>query len=237
MIIKKSIADDTLPTLTGEDLALINRYSMTELTADDVFVFAIRLCDNALDRDFECFTVESLNKLAELFVGKPGIFDHAWSAQGQVARVFKTEVVCDAAAGKAALRNEVYTYLKGYAYILRTPDTENVIAQIKGGILKEVSVGCAIGKSTCCICGENAFECMHIRGKYYDDNLCFFVLEDPIDAYEWSFVAVPAQPNAGVTKSLETGSGPDSPPADTVSAKYTDDDLVIIEKLRYGGIF
>ncbi len=30
------------------------------------------------------------------------------------------------------------------------------------------------------------------EGKTYDGRLCCTVLDDPYDAYEWSFVAVPA---------------------------------------------
>ena len=37
-------------------------------------------------------------------------------------------------------------------------------------------------------------------GRQYDGKLCTAVLEDPTDAYEWSFVAVPAQREAGVLK-------------------------------------
>ena len=42
--------------------------------------------------------------------------------------------------------------------------------------------------------------CGHQPGKKYGGRLCYTLLEDPTDAYEWSFVAVPAQPAAGVTK-------------------------------------
>ena len=43
--------------------------------------------------------------------------------------------------------------------------------------------------------------CAHIKGREYGGKLCHRILCDPTDAYEWSFVAVPAQPAAGVTKS------------------------------------
>ena len=39
-------------------------------------------------------------------------------------------------------------------------------------------------------------------GKRYDGRLCFFTLSRPTDAYEWSFVAVPAQRKAGVIKAF-----------------------------------
>ena len=43
--------------------------------------------------------------------------------------------------------------------------------------------------------------CKHWNGETYDGNVCYFALKGALDAYELSFVAVPAQPKAGVTKS------------------------------------
>ena len=39
--------------LTKEELDQINRFSKAELTADQVYTFSVRLCDNEVDRDFE----------------------------------------------------------------------------------------------------------------------------------------------------------------------------------------
>ena len=79
--------------LTKEELDQINRFSKAELTADQVYTFSVRLCDNEVDRDFERFGTEDLDRLGELFLGKSGIFDHQWSAKGQTARIYRTEVV------------------------------------------------------------------------------------------------------------------------------------------------
>ena len=57
----------SLLSITEKELSLINKYSLTELTADDIFAFNVILCDNEIDRDFECFTVDALKSLAELF--------------------------------------------------------------------------------------------------------------------------------------------------------------------------
>ena len=79
--------------LGGEDLSAINTLARAQLTEEQIYTFAVRLCDNEVDRDFERFPRASLEALAKLFVGKSGIFDHVWSAQGQAARLYKTEVV------------------------------------------------------------------------------------------------------------------------------------------------
>ena len=74
--------------VSAEELRLINTYTRRNLSADEVYVFSVTLCDNDVDRDGERFTVESLFALEKLFVGKTGIFDHPPSAKNQTARIF-----------------------------------------------------------------------------------------------------------------------------------------------------
>lgn len=184
--------------LTAEELERINRFAKTELTAQDVYAFSVRLCDNEVDRDFERFNAEALEKLGELFVGKSGLFDHQWSAEGQTARIYRTEVVWEPAVRTQA--GDRSCWLKAWAYMLRTEKNKDLIAEIEGGIKKEVSVGCSVARSVCSICGAPGGSCEHVKGQRYGGKLCYFQLEDPTDAYEWSFVAVPAQRKAGVVK-------------------------------------
>ncbi len=86
----------------------------------------------------------------------------------------------------------------------RLAKNEDLIKEIQSGIKKEVSVGCSVSRSVCSICGSdsNTDSCHHKKGRKYKGKLCYRELCDPYDAYEWSFVAVPAQRNAGVTKSF-----------------------------------
>ena len=190
--------------VTTEDLLLINRQAMRELKAEDVFVFKVRACDTLVDRDFERFTDSTLVTLAKLFVGKTVIFDHMWSAGKQTARIFETFV-------EEASEAHV---LMAKCYMLRNDSTKYTIEAIEGGILREVSVGCAVSRAVCSICGEDYGTCGHCKGTEYDGALCVCELHDPVDAYELSFVAVPAQPRAGVTKGAKrNGSDPADPTA------------------------
>ncbi|MFQ9918464.1 MAG: hypothetical protein ACLRWQ_20920 [Flavonifractor plautii] len=54
---------------------------------------------------------------------------------------------------------------KGCAYLLRTEGNRELIAAIEGGIKKEVSVGCAVERSVCSICGEEFHTCPHEKGR------------------------------------------------------------------------
>ena len=184
--------------VSAEDMALINSLSRTELRSDQVYTFAIRLCDNEIDRDWERFDENALKKLSRLFIGKSGIFDHNWSAGGQTARLYKTEVCREEGE---TLAGDPCRYLKGYAYMLRSEKNNELIEEIEAGIKKEVSVGCSVAKRVCSGCGQNG--CGHQGGRRYDGRLCWFTLQEPTDAYEWSFVAVPSQRKAGVIKGFE----------------------------------
>ncbi|MBO5339374.1 MAG: hypothetical protein J6A62_00005, partial [Oscillospiraceae bacterium] len=188
------------------ELEQINRFSRKKLSAEEVYTFAVRLCDNEVDRDGERFENGTLDDLARLFVGKTGIFDHQWSATGQTARIYRTQVVEEPNVLTAA--GDGYRYIKGYAYMLRTPGNQELIAQLDGGILREVSVGCAVEQSVCSICGKQAGSCAHKKGERYEGKLCYTKLEGAADAFEWSFVAVPAQPKAGVLRSKSKGQEP-----------------------------
>ena len=195
MNIRKEASVCTEAAVNEQMLEKINRYTKTPLTAEQVYCFSVRLCDDLPDRDFERFDTAALPILAELFCGKTGIVDHDWSADRQVARIFDTQVCSQ----------EGVSFVLAWCYVLRTPGNTELIAQIEGGIKKEVSVGCAVGESRCSICGKAYGTCEHRKGLEYDGQTCVAVLCEPTDAYEFSFVAVPAQPLAGVLKAKTGG--------------------------------
>ena len=173
-------------------LAAINAQAKAKLTKEQVYVFSLRLCDDQVDRDYERFDSAALPGLAKLFIGKTGVVDHKWSSENQIARIFAAEVV----------REDGVSFIKAWAYIRRGGHADEVIADIEAGIKKEVSVGCAMGRAVCSVCGSEYGQCGHQKGEHYDGQLCCAILREPLDAYEFSFVAVPAQRNAGVLKAM-----------------------------------
>ena len=209
MEIKKATEAVSSGIPTAMQLEAINAQAKGKLTGEQVYVFSLRLCDDAVDRDFERFDTAALPALAKLFIGKTGIVDHKWSTDAQVARIFATEVV----------REEGISYIKAWAYIRRGGAADEVIADIEAGIKKEVSVGCAMGRCVCSICGSEYGTCGHVKGEHYDGQLCCGILKEPMDAYEFSFVAVPAQPDAGVLKGMGHGGRTLKELADTFGAQ------------------
>lgn len=186
--------------ITDDELKLINKYAIEPLTSEQVFTFKVAICDNEIDREFEVFPIASLKKMASMFVGKTLIKDHGKQTDNQVARIYTAEV----ATGKGTTKNnEEYSQLIAYCYMVKMDSNKDLITEIQAGIKKEVSVSCAIKKAICSICGVDNREsyCKHYNGRDYDGKICYFKLLDPTDAYEVSFVAIPAQIKAGIIKS------------------------------------
>jgi hypothetical protein len=192
MEIKKATQAEGKGVPTAAQLEAINAQARGTLGQEQVYVFSLRLCDDQVDRDMERFDTAALPELARLFLGKTGIVDHKWSTDAQVARIFATEVV----------QQDGVSFIKAWAYIRRGGNADEVIADIEAGIKKEVSVGCAMGRAVCSICGGDYGVCGHEKGESYDGQLCCAILKEPMDAYEFSFVAVPAQRDAGVLKGM-----------------------------------
>ena len=192
--------------LEQAELDLINQYTRRKLSRDEVYIFSVVLCDNEIDREFEKFTKDALEKLAELFVGKTGIMNHDAKSENQLARIFACEV--EMLPGRLNSVGEQYYRLVAKAYMPRCEKNNDFILELDSGIKKEVSVGCAVKNMTCSVCGCDVKKnpCDHRKGTLYDDALCYVTLSEPLDAYEWSFVAVPAQKNAGVIKMFHSAS-------------------------------
>ncbi len=193
------------------DMEKINALTLRNFTPEEIFTFKVKLCSNEVDRDYESFTEECLNELAELFKGKTGIKDHYPNTDNQVARIFDTKVVTE--AEKQTALGEPYTYIEAYCYTPRLPKTADFIAEVEAGIKKEVSVGCSISKKFCSICGKEyktprTTGCSHLPGRDYDNEKCVARLADALDAYEFSFVAIPSQRDAQAKKEYTVESAP-----------------------------
>lgn len=197
---------------TEDDLKKINKYTLRPFKAEEVFVFKIVMADNEQDdRNYMPFDLKALQDLKRLYPGKPFIKDHMRRADNQIARVFDTELVQN--ANKQTARGELHTELVGKAYMIRTESNKDLIAEIEGGIKKEVSTSCTPEKMICSICGTDNMKkyCRHWPGGKYvvedgtpggSEKRCLMLLSGAKDAWELSFVPVGAQPRAGTHKSI-----------------------------------
>lgn len=210
-----------------DDFDKIRQFTRKEFTADELYIFSLILCNNDIDRDYEKFSVSALNELAKLFIGKTGIRDHSMKAADQTARIFDTWV--EKLPNRKTADGEDFYVLRAKAYMVRSEENKSLITEIEAGIKKEVSVSCSMALSTCSVCGKSRKNsgCSHINGRKYGGKTCFSILSNAADAYEWSFVAVPAQREAGVTKSFNIEKG-DSDITDIKKCLSTEDEQIVL---------
>ena len=206
-------------------LRQLNAFTRRNHTLDEVYLFDLILCDNEIDRDGDCFSDAALAELQKRFVGVTGIFDHNPQSHNQTARIFRTEVLTD--PDRTTKTGLPYRFLKANAYMVRTDSNADLIREIDAGIKKEVSISCAVGRQVCSVCGTDRLKspCRHIKGKNYGGTLCYTTLDAVTDVYEWSFVAVPAQRSAGVTKTL--GGAPCDPEKEMLRTECRETSLLL----------
>lgn len=195
---------------TDEDLKKINKYTLEPVGKEDVFVFKATMADNEQDdRNYMPFNLKALMDLKKLYIGKTMLKDHSRRADNQIARVYDTEIVQD--PSKKTELGELHTELIAKIYVLKLDSNKDLIAEIKGGIKKEVSTSCKADKMICNICNGDGRKCIHWPGLEYTiqdgtptgtKKRCKILLDGAKEAYELSFVAVPAQPRAGTHKSI-----------------------------------
>lgn len=198
--------------VTDADLKKINKYTLSPVTADDVFIFKATIADNEQDdRNYMPFNLKALQDLKKLYPGRTMLKDHSRRADNQIARVFDTELVQD--ANKQTELGELHTELVAKIYMIKTDSNKDLIAEIMGGIKKEVSTSTVPEKMVCNICGTDNMKdyCRHWPGREYEvadttgkstKRRCKMLLHGAKEAHELSFVAVPAQPRAGTHKSI-----------------------------------
>lgn len=197
---------------TPEDLKKINKYTLSPVTAEEVFIFKASIADNEQDdRNYMPFNLKALQDLKKLYPGKTMLKDHQRKADNQIARIFDTELVQD--ANKTTDLGELHTELIAKMYMIKTESNKDLIAEINGGIKKEVSTSTVPVKMVCNVCGTDNMSkyCRHYPGVEYtiedgsakgSKKRCKMLLDGAKEAYELSFVAVPAQPRAGTHKSI-----------------------------------
>lgn len=194
--------------ITDNDLKKINKYTLVPLTADEVFVFKAVIADNEHDdRNFMPFNLKSLKDMAKLYAGRTMLKDHSAMTDNQIARVYDTEIV---QSEKITAGGELHTELIAKIYMPITESNKEMITAIKAGIKKEVSTACMVDKCICSICGTDNKKdyCRHWPGREYDvtingknaKQICRMLIDGVKEAYELSFVAIPAQRRAGTQK-------------------------------------
>jgi hypothetical protein len=148
---------------------------------------------SVVTRNFTYYTPDCLKKSIPYWTSpyeKPVIMHHNDKDGIQIGRVKNVEFMEKTRAG-----------IPGLLFTCNIGDDAG-IKGVKNGTLSTVSLGAIIHKATCSICGQNIAaegECEHKRGKYYDEKLCYWIMEE-MEPKELSYVIVPSDKYANTIR-------------------------------------
>ena len=165
---------------TPEDINKINNLIRNKVNPEDVYIFSVTLCNNDVDKDYEKFSREMLDDLADMFIGK--------TTGDSKAKIFDTWV--EKINEKETVDGKRFYQLKAKAYILKTEDNMPLITDIMSGIKKEVSISCSVKTRICSICNSNSEKgiCNHIPGNKYENEIAYRILSNVNEVYEFDFI-------------------------------------------------
>lgn len=179
-----TIVQERAHTTSDEDLAAINQFTLTPVSAADVAVFRMDLCNDQMDRHISRFPTEELRRISdELIVGKPLMELHDMNGSQPVGRFFRSQLANE--NGTVSVRPDVF--------LLRGHGEDDLIAKIDAGICAGTSISFAFDRPECSACGCDIRDCAHIPGDDVDGEQCHVVLKEVTDVFEGSIVAVPSQ--------------------------------------------
>ena len=178
---------------TDEELTKINELSNIDLSKEQVYVFTLRSAGQDIDRSFDQFTAKALKDMAEMSKDKPFLRDHNWDTSSVIGKIF------DATVQNKQLVQKVYVPI--------TEKNSDMIEGIMSGIYNKVSVGFGMEpmEYVCSSCNKSLYsrDCAHYPGnKDASGSMVIGQIKGVSDYFEISNVAVPAQPAAGIRRSL-----------------------------------
>jgi len=152
------------PEPTEDDLAIINRYALQEVAADQVYVRRMRLVHDDFHRDFMRFSRSSVQQMVDTLPGKSLLEGHDTSRAG-LGLMFRGEIK------REGRRTDGYAYF----YMPRSGGNEHERLLIDTGVWRYVSVGFTWDWLQCDICGLNYMgypdddgrRCPHYLGEVY----------------------------------------------------------------------
>lgn len=199
---RKGNREDYRPS--AKQLARINKVALEDQTEDSGYVFTLQATNikNKVDRTYERFSDKALGEMAAKAVANTIPFllasdsdygDHAWKAPNVYGYVIEAEVK------EGGLFYSLYVPKNG--------KTALVLEQIFSGLVNKLSVGFSMDPKEliCDSCRKQIIsqDCPHQPGMEDEKGrICTMTINAVKDNYEISAVAVPAQPEAHITRMM-----------------------------------
>lgn len=173
--VEQDALSDDMPIFrpTDEQVELINRFTMSPKTADELAVFPAHACNTLWDRDDDRFVEETIKGFGSIAppyspIGKGFLIGHNHHSL-PVGKIFDQSVEkFDIGTGKEEL------YLRTWQYMPKTPQYMSFLENLDFGVYQHVSVGVMLNEAKCSVCANewswNPWFCVagHEKGFHYD---------------------------------------------------------------------
>jgi hypothetical protein len=177
-------------------LAKINSFALQKLPAEQIYIRRYLVAHSVIDRDNERFSPEVLKDFKKSLLGKSLLVAHNRTSL-PIGLFFDAFLDTVSAKGFLELTGEfanlpgdedLVHILWAYTYMLKTPDTEELIQKIESGIVRYVSIG---------------FKAADLISKTIN-GVSFQEYQSPAEAIEGSLVWLGAQQGAMVKEDKNT---------------------------------
>ncbi len=167
----------------GDRMEEVNRFTLRTLLPEEVAVFTLDLCNNAVDRHYSRFPEEELERINTLTPGRPLMERHDLSGSLPRGTFFRSRLHRE--GDRVSVRPEVY--------VLRSSGNRDFILNIEGGVYRETSIGFSFQRPECSVCGKDLRTCAHVPGRRYGNEVCHFVMRGVMEVLEGSVVPAGSQ--------------------------------------------
>lgn len=205
---------------SADQLAAIRTYTLTDLTAEQVYCRTFAVAHNAIDRDRECFDESLLADYANTLPGKGVFIRHPTGFDGDSGpgkgRCFgarlermshdEARTLLRAPGLQWPPASDTAVLLMADAYIVRTAGNADLLLEIDAGIVSDVSIGGTV---------KDAERVTDAEGR----ELNVWRLTGPGEALEFSFVWLGAQPGARAVKHANRTEDRDMPTEEQYQAE------------------
>ena len=161
------------------------------ISSKDIYFCDIKVTDNLIDESHECFTCSTLENIQELLLGK-SITSTIPNGKSTTVGIIYDAQIREFRSVNAPFSN--YELIANVAILKRY---NTLVEKLESGKISKVNFGCLVREQRCSICNKSleCGFCEHIKGEYYNGQLCFHYLVNVDNVFEVSLIDNESQDN------------------------------------------
>lgn len=180
-----AFAPDVERDLAKKHIDAIQQFAQKEVSADDVHVRGMLLCNSQRDYYYSRFTRDALAEIVEMVPGAPVMTGHDYRLRPD-ARFFDAKV---SRIEDPSLPKRDQYWAECLYYVPKDTTGDEYVRRVDLGVYREVSIGFRLASAPCSVCSKQIWACEHIPGEVYaKSGICEWGMEGITSVLEGSQV-------------------------------------------------